>query len=128
MKLLLKDVALARGYDREGNPRTIIDHETGERSKIDAKTIVEYAPRGSKGSLGSGERTNQEVQSLCRRILLNLETMLKMDVDCKERIVAFIPEYAAYLLSRTLTGEDGKVPYERAKGKEPTVFGVEFGE
>ena len=42
--------------------------------------------------------------------------------------MAFIPEYAAYLLSRTQRGEDGKVPYERARGKEPTIFGVEFGE
>ena len=72
MKMLLKGLAQARGYDREGNPRTIIDHESGEEKKIDARTMVESAPRGSKGSLGAGERLNQEIQSLCRRIFLNL--------------------------------------------------------
>ena len=49
-------------------------------------------------------------------------------VDARERIVAFIPEYAAYLLSRLLQGDDGKVAYERVKGKKPTVLGVECGE
>ena len=92
MKMLLKDVVLAREYDHEGKPKTVVDHDTGEAKNSDAKTFVEHAPGGSKGSLGSGEKTNQDVQSVCRRILLNLETMLKMDVICKERIVAFIPE------------------------------------
>ena len=39
-----------------------------------------------------------------------------------------MPEYAAYLLNRLNVGEDGKVAYERVKGKKPTVLGVEFGE
>ena len=39
-----------------------------------------------------------------------------------------MPEHAAYLLNRLKTGEDGAAPYERAKGKKPSVMGVEFGE
>eukprot|EP00973_Karenia_brevis_P034012 4693077-Karenia_brevis.AAC.1 len=54
--------------------------------------------------------------------------MLSRDVDAKERLVAFIPAYAAYLYNRLHRGEDGKVPYERVKGKKPTVVGIEFGE
>ena len=42
--------------------------------------------------------------------------------------MAFIPEYAAYLFNRLHKGTDGKVAYERVKGKRPTVLGVEFGE
>ena len=49
-------------------------------------------------------------------------------MDARERIVAFIPEYAAYLLNRLQQGNDGKVPYERLKGKRPTILGIEFGE
>ena len=59
---------------------------------------------------------------------MNLLEKLGMKVDAKERLVAFIPEYAAYLLTRSLVGKDGRVAYERQKGKEPTVYGVEFGE
>ena len=42
--------------------------------------------------------------------------------------MAFMPEFAAYGLSRLKVGLDGKVPYQRARGKRPTVLGLEFGE
>ncbi len=42
--------------------------------------------------------------------------------------MAFIPENAAYLANRLQRGSDGKVAYERIKGKKPTVWGIEFGE
>ena len=32
------------------------------------------------------------------------------------------------MLNRLQVGTDGKVPYERVKGKKPTVLGIEFGE
>ena len=31
-------------------------------------------------------------------------------------------------MNRLEVGKDGKVAYDRAKGKKPTVLGVEFGE
>eukprot|EP00973_Karenia_brevis_P010362 1405449-Karenia_brevis.AAC.1 len=43
-------------------------------------------------------------------------------------MVAFIPASAIYLYKRLHRGEDGKVVYERVKGKKPEVVGVEFGE
>ena len=48
--------------------------------------------------------------------------------DAREKIMAFMLEYATYLSNRFKIGEDGKVPYQRVKGKKPTVLGVEFGE
>eukprot|EP00973_Karenia_brevis_P019104 2619214-Karenia_brevis.AAC.1 len=39
-----------------------------------------------------------------------------------------MPAYAAYLYNRLHRGDDGKVPYERVKGKKPTVVGLEFGD
>ncbi len=61
-------------------------------------------------------------------MLLALEERLGRSLDARERIIAFIPEYAAYLVNRLHRGDDGKVPYERARGKRPTVVGLEFGE
>ena len=49
-------------------------------------------------------------------------------MDARERILTFIPEYAAYLINRLEVGKDGRVGYERVKGKRPTVLGLEFGE
>ena len=63
-----------------------------------------------------------------RAIFLGLQERLGRSLDARERIVAFIPEYASFLMNRLCQGDDGKVPYERVKGKKPTVLGVEFGE
>ena len=53
---------------------------------------------------------------------------MNVEIDARERIIAFIPEYAAYLMNRLHMGTDGKVPYERIKGKKPTILAVEFGQ
>eukprot|EP00973_Karenia_brevis_P079053 10969066-Karenia_brevis.AAC.1 len=53
---------------------------------------------------------------------------MKRDTHAKERIVAFIPAYAAYLYSRLHRRDDGEVAYERVKGEKPSVVGLEFGE
>ena len=63
-----------------------------------------------------------------RSIYLGLQDRLGRKVSTRERIVAFIPDYAAYLVNRLKKGEDGRVAYERCKGKKPSVMGVEFGE
>ena len=49
-------------------------------------------------------------------------------LNARERIAAFIPEYASYLLNHLLVGEDGKVPYQRSRGKRKQILGAEFGE
>eukprot|EP00973_Karenia_brevis_P002428 327328-Karenia_brevis.AAC.1 len=59
---------------------------------------------------------------------LGLEKRSGREINAKERIIAFISEYAAYLFNRLHKGLDGKVAYERVKGKVPIVMGVEFGE
>eukprot|EP00973_Karenia_brevis_P022352 3076035-Karenia_brevis.AAC.1 len=92
------------------------------------KTIVEEVPKKSKGSNGIVERAVQEIEGHMRAILLSLEERLGVEIDAKERIVAFIPEYAAYLYNRLHRDDDGRVPYFRVKGKNPTVVGIEFGE
>ena len=93
-----------------------------------ARTIPERSPVGSSGSNGVVERAVQEIEGRIRALKLSLEHRIGKKVDAKERIVAFMPNYAAYLYNRLHKGDDGKVAYERIKGKRPTVIGVEFGE
>eukprot|EP00973_Karenia_brevis_P057921 8062920-Karenia_brevis.AAC.1 len=99
-----------------------------QEERSECKTVVDEAPKKVKGSNGRVERAVQEIERRIRSILLSLEERLGRDVDAKERIVAFIPAYAAYLYNRPHKGEDGKVAYERVQEKRPTVVGVEFGE
>ena len=59
---------------------------------------------------------------------MGLQERIGRNIDARERIVSFIPEYVGYLLNRLSQGEDGKVLYETIKGKKPIIVGVEFGE
>ena len=70
----------------------------------------------------------QGVEGQVRVLFLALQGRIGRKLDARGRIVYFIPEYAAYSVNRLEVGKDGKVAYERAKGKKPTVLGVEFGE
>ena len=89
---------------------------------------MEEAPKDSKGSNGEVERAVQETEGQIRCSFLAFPEKVGRRVDGRERIVAFIPEYAAYLMNRLKKGEDVKVAFERARGKVPSVLGVEFGE
>ena len=62
-----------------------------------------------------------------RAIFLGLQGRLGRKTEAREKIVSFIPEYASYLMNRLEVGKDGKVAYDRAKGKKPTVLGVDLG-
>ena len=97
-------------------------------NRPEGKTISEVAPVKSKGSNGVIERAVQEIEGEIRAIFIGFQERLGIKLSAKSRIISFIPEYAAYLLNRLHKGQDGKVGYERIKGKKPTVLGLEFGE
>ena len=97
-------------------------------ARPEGRTIVEEAPKQSKGSNGIVERAAQEIEGGIRALFLGLEERLGRSLDARERIVAFMPEYASYVLNRLAVGQDGLVAYKRIKGKKPTVLGLEFGE
>ena len=82
----------------------------------------------SSGGNGILERGIQGIEGHIRAIFLALRERMNGKVDSRDRIVMFIPEYAAYLLNRLEVGQDGKTAYEWTKGKKPTVLGFEFVE
>ena len=92
------------------------------------RTVVEESLVGSSGSNGVVERSVGSLEGQIRAIFLGLGERLQLELDPRLPIVAFIPEYAAYLLNRLEVGKDGRTAYERVKGKKATVLGVEFGE
>ena len=112
--------------DKEPAVECLIKDIVEERKE--GQTLVEDSPKKSSGSNGIVERSVETVECRIRAILTSFEERMNMEVDARERIIAFIPEYAAYLENRLRKGLDGKVAYERIKGKKPTVLGVEFGE
>ena len=89
---------------------------------------MEESPVKSTGANGVVERGVQGVEGHIRAIFLALQRRMGRKIDAREKIVNFIPEYASYLMNRLEVGKDGKVAYDRAKGKKPTVLRVEVGE
>eukprot|EP00973_Karenia_brevis_P038608 5327574-Karenia_brevis.AAC.1 len=79
-----------------------------KEERQDAKTAIEEAPEKVTGSNGIVERAVQEIEGRIRAILLSLEEMMRREINAKERIVSFIPAYAAYLYNRLHRGDDGK--------------------
>lgn len=82
----------------------------------------------SSGSNGIAEKGVQDVEGRIRSLFLGLEERIGRKLDAGERIVAFMPDYAAYLIHRLSQGTDGKVAFERIKGKKAIVLGIEFGD
>eukprot|EP00973_Karenia_brevis_P026822 3700992-Karenia_brevis.AAC.1 len=68
-----------------------------QEERQESKTNFEEVLKGSKGSNGIVERAVQDIEGRIRSLLLSLEERLNRGIDAKERIVAFIPQYAAYL-------------------------------
>ena len=83
----------------------------------EGRTIVEESPVGSSGSNGVAERGVQGLEGQIRVLCLALQERLGIKMDPRWPIVAFMPEYAAYLLNRLEVGKDGKTSYERTRGK-----------
>jgi hypothetical protein len=61
------------------------------QNRPEGRTIVEESPKKSSGSNGVCERAVQEIEGRIRSILLSLQERLGVKVDCRERIIAFIP-------------------------------------
>ena len=100
--------------DQEPSTKCVIEDLIEER--IEGGTIIEESPVKSSGSTGIVEKGVQDIEGRIRSLFLGLEQRIGRSLDARERIVAFIPDYAAYLINRLSQGTDGKVAYERMKG------------
>ena len=107
----LRRSPLSDGHGIQGLTQGIVE------ARPEGRTVVEEAPKDSKGSNGEVERAVQEVEGTMRSLFLALEERLGRGLDARERIVAFMPEYASYLINRLSYGQDGMVAYERIKGR-----------
>ena len=102
--------------------------EENERGNHREEATKKWGPDGSSGQNGEVARGVQEMEGRNRALCLGFQERMGFKVNARERLVAFIPEYGADLMNRLKQGNNGKIPYERIKGKKPSVARVEFGE
>lgn len=97
-------------------------------SREEGKVILEESLVKSSGSNGIVERAVQRIEGRVRVMYSALQDRLGIKIDARECDIAFLPEYAAYLMNRRESGKDCKTAHERIEGKQGTVLGIEFGE
>ena len=83
----------------------------------EGRIIVEEVPVGSKGSNGIIKRAVQEVEHLIGRLVLALQQRLGLKLDAKERIVAFMPDYAAYLSNKLIKRDMARLRMRGSKAR-----------
>ena len=110
MLSVLRDIGKARSVDKGG------------------RYVLEHSPVKSSESNGMAERYIQSVGGQVRSMKGALESRWGVTIEAKHPMIAWMVEYASYLLNRFEVGNDGKTAYERCKGKRAKVHGVEFGE
>ena len=97
-------------------------------SRTGAKTLVEQAPKRSKGSNGVVERAVQSLEVFLRTLKSALDDRMSVKIDTRHPVLTWLCEYASFLMNRLEVSSDGRTAYERCKGKKATVLGLEFGE
>ena len=83
---------------------------------------------GDHQANGEIEIAIKEFEKQIRVLKIGLEQKIQKVLKDDHPIMAWIPEYAGFLLSRFQVAADGKTPYERLKGKEYRRALVDFGE
>jgi hypothetical protein len=125
-ELGMEHVALTLKGDQEPALRDLM-HAVA-RVRAPARTMFEESPVGSSASNGVVERGVQTIGGQIRVIKDALEGRLKRKVPGQHNIIAWLVEFAAVLVNRYEVGHDGKTPYERLRGKNSKLLGMEFGE
>ena len=98
------------------------------KQRLPARTFFEESPVGASASNGVIERGNQTVEGQIRVLKDALEMRIKQKLPSDHNILTWLVEFAAVLVNRYEVGHDGKTPYERLRGKQSNLLGLEFGE
>ena len=74
------------------------------------------------------ERENLTIEGQIRVLKDAFETRIRNRITADHPVLSWLVEFAAVLVNRYEVGHDGKTPYERLRGKQSRLLGLEFGE
>ena len=92
------------------------------------QTMQELSPVGDSKSNGCIERTIQSVQGQIRTLRSALEARIGAEINPTGPIFAWLIGHAANIINLFEIGKDGRVPYQRLRGRKMHTELVEFGE
>ena len=100
-----------------------------EAAKETGKTAIPVeSPVGDSQSNGEAEAAVKEVKSIVRTVKMALESNLGRRLGTKDPILAWIPTYAADMISRHRIGPDGCTPHKRRTGRNWNRVAFQLGE
>ena len=94
----------------------------------DTQTMQEHRPVGSSQSKGATERRIQTIEGQVRTMRSALESRLGAKVPTGSCLFAWLVIHAGNLITLHETGRDGRVPFQRLRGRKIHPDLLEFGE
>ena len=131
VRQLVNDLYLL-GYKRlilksDGEPAILaLKAEVKEKIKIDV--LCEEPSVGESQSNGEIENANRLMQGQVRTMFDALKTRYGFDIDTKHPALKWLIQHAGAIITRFMTGVDGKTAWERERGKKYRRQLPEFGE
>ena len=115
--------------DQEAEIKALVD-DVGRSKAADGngRYIVESSPVGASQSSDMVERGFQSVAAQARVMMSAVHEKWGVERPVEHPFIYCFVEYAAILLNRFEVGADGRMAYERNKGKKATTLRIEIGE
>ena len=85
-----------------------------------AEVATEDAVKGDKESNGLIENAMMLIRGIMRTIKCHTESRTQEPLSNESHVLPWLVEHAGCILSRCQNGRDGKTPFERLHGKNPT--------
>ena len=93
-----------------------------------ARGIPEESPVGDSKANGEIESGVKEIKGMMRSVRSDLESKLKMVLDRRDPLLAWLPTYVADMISRHRIGKDGRTAERRRTGRNWRRPAFQFGE
>ena len=131
MKRLVKDFEELGRRDMilksDGEP-AMLAVQSKVQSMRSGRTVLKNPPAYNPESNGAIEKGVQDVTGHTRTLKLGLESRIKVSIPADAKIMHWIVEHAAFVLSKFNVGHDGMTPNERKTGQKWRRPQVEIGE
>ena len=107
-----------------------IDGEVADLSHVleNKQIVLERSPVGDSRANGMVERTIQSVEGQIRTLRDALEDRIKLKLNADDCVIPWLIQNAGEIISNFSVGPDGKVPFQRVRGRKMRRELVEFGE
>ena len=112
----------------DGEPALKALKDIAARTVQGVEHVSKEVPVGDHAENGEIECCVRELKRQMRAMRLALENNLGTTLDAKDPVLAWMPAFAADVISRYRRGSDGKTGWQRESGRQWAKRALQFGE